>query len=249
MLSDYLPKDQTYRLAFILAITLHVTLAIVLLVKFNHAQQFVLEQPDIIHAFAVNDFTPTAIPEPPRQEIAQELPKPVQPVIESKPKPETQTPKVKNDDTSAILQKHMQQEQVREAAELKKLKKQLFKKMSQQTLQKVIDREKSMLPRAHLNSKMQGEVDKYKALILQAIANEWIIPEEINEGAYSKFLVSVGPKGVILDVRLIGSSGNALLDRSAKTAVLKASPLPVPDGILFDDFREIRLTVRPEGIS
>ncbi|QLH41403.1 MAG: cell envelope integrity protein TolA [Coxiellaceae bacterium] len=48
---------------------------------------------------------------------------------------------------------------------------------------------------------------------------------------------------------MVRSSGNSALDNSAVSAVFKTSPLPVPtDAELFDKFRELRLTVRPENI-
>jgi colicin import membrane protein len=45
------------------------------------------------------------------------------------------------------------------------------------------------------------------------------------------------------------SSGDTLLDRSAQTAIFKASPLPVPSNVeTFNLFRDISLTVRPEQV-
>jgi colicin import membrane protein len=52
----------------------------------------------------------------------------------------------------------------------------------------------------------------------------------------------------VLNIKLLRSSGDAALDYSARTAVLKSAPLPVPsDPQLFEQFRELRLTVRPES--
>lgn len=51
------------------------------------------------------------------------------------------------------------------------------------------------------------------------------------------------------EVTLTRSSGDPLLDRSAQTAIYKASPLPVPtDSETFNLFRDISLTVRPEQV-
>jgi colicin import membrane protein len=98
---------------------------------------------------------------------------------------------------------------------------------------------------------MQGEVDKYKALIIQSIAQYWIVFDNITDsGIYCQLLVRVAPGGEVLSVVLVRSSGNPVLDRSAQTAVWKASPLPVPsDPALFDTFRELNLTARPKGIT
>lgn len=95
----------------------------------------------------------------------------------------------------------------------------------------------------------QGEIDKYKALILQAISQQWIVPEAVKKGLETKLAVRIAPGGAVLSVKIIQTSGDAILDRSAQTAVLKASPLPVPkDLTTFESFRTINLTARPEGI-
>jgi colicin import membrane protein len=95
----------------------------------------------------------------------------------------------------------------------------------------------------------QGIIDKYKTLILDAISQQWIVPENMPKDISAKLLVQVGPGGVVLDVKLLQSSGNTVLDRSAIAAVRKASPLPVPqDQSLMNEFRELNMTVRPEGV-
>jgi len=96
--------------------------------------------------------------------------------------------------------------------------------------------------------RMAGEVDRYKALILNAIRDRWILPENVDPGLSSQFVIRLAPTGSVLDVRLARSSGDSLLDRSAQAAIYKASPLPVPtDVATFNMFREISLTVRPSN--
>ena len=93
-----------------------------------------------------------------------------------------------------------------------------------------------------------GEVDKYKALIIGAISRQWILPENANSGMSSQFRIRLAPNGVVLEVNLTRSSGDSILDRSAQSAIYKASPLPVPnDPETFNLFRDISLTVRPES--
>lgn len=106
---------------------------------------------------------------------------------------------------------------------------------------------------AHQNAERQahlaGEVDKYKALIVNAIGRNWILPENANSALSSQFRIRLAPDGAVLEVTLTRSSGDALLDRSAQTAIYKASPLPVPtDADTFNLFRDISLTVRPEQV-
>lgn len=93
-----------------------------------------------------------------------------------------------------------------------------------------------------------GEIDKYKALIIQSISQQWIVPDNVEKNISCVLDVRVAPGGVVLQVTVSRSSGNPALDNSAVAAVNKASPLPVPaDSGLFNQFRELHLTVKPDG--
>lgn len=102
---------------------------------------------------------------------------------------------------------------------------------------------------AERQARVAGEVDKYKALIVNAIGRNWILPENVDSTLSSQFRIRLAPDGMVLEVTLTRSSGDPLLDRSAQTAIYKASPLPVPtDSDTFNMFRDISLTVRPEQV-
>ncbi|WP_392537272.1 cell envelope integrity protein TolA [Legionella sp. 227] len=102
---------------------------------------------------------------------------------------------------------------------------------------------------AERQARIAGEVDKYKALIVNAIGRNWILPENVDSTLSSQFRIRLAPDGMVLEVTLTRSSGDPLLDRSAQTAIYKASPLPVPaDAETFNLFRDISLTVRPEQV-
>jgi colicin import membrane protein len=95
----------------------------------------------------------------------------------------------------------------------------------------------------------QGEVNKYKALILQAISQHWIVPPQTKKQLFCELMIRTAPGGLVLDVQVIKTSGDLALDRSARSAVLKASPLPVPSKKNeFEAFRQFILKVRPEII-
>jgi colicin import membrane protein len=95
----------------------------------------------------------------------------------------------------------------------------------------------------------QGVVNKYKALILQAISEHWIVPTQANKKLYSELMVRLAPGGMVLDVQVTKTSGDPSLDSSARAAVLKASPLPVPAGATdFEPFRQFVLKVKPENV-
>lgn len=147
----------------------------------------------------------------------------------------------------------MKQKQAQEAERLSKLKNQELQKQK-------LEQEKALAQaQAIKNAQMKaetlaaqqrnaGEVDKYKALILNAIRDQWILPENVNPDLSSQFVIRLAPTGSVLEVRLARSSGDMILDRSAQAAIYKASPLPVPhDAQVFNMFREISLTVRPSN--
>jgi len=118
----------------------------------------------------------------------------------------------------------------------------------QKAMQQQIAEEKQQM--AEHDRQIQAEIDKYKALIIQTISQHWIIPSDIAKNISCQLIVNVAPGGEILSVDLARSSGNSILDRSARSAVLKSSPLPVPrNAEIFDNFRQLMLTVRPEGIE
>ena len=135
----------------------------------------------------------------------------------------------------ALKMKQLKAEQAEEAARAEQAKK-------QEALAEEAARNAAKMAR------MAGEVNKYKALIIGAISRQWILPENADSSKSSQFRIRLAPNGVVLEVSLTRSSGDAILDRSAQAAIYKASPLPVPsDPTTFNLFRDISLTVRPES--
>ena len=127
-----------------------------------------------------------------------------------------------------------------------------FQKMlteqSEKTLRQQLLNEQIKL-QGTMSRQAQGEVNKYKALIVQAISEKWIIPVQANKHLYTQLLIRVAPGGMVLDVQVTKTSGDRSLDSSARAAVLKASPLPVPaDAMAFAAFRQFELKVKPENI-
>jgi colicin import membrane protein len=138
-------------------------------------------------------------------------------------------------------------------AKQKKAQQQLLMKQlqaeQQQLMQKQVAQEQQQLHATAISQQQQGVIDKYKAMIVQAISQNWLVPDNMDKSLSCQLLIQVGPGGAVLGVQVVRSSGNPALDRSAQAAVFKASPLPVPqDPALFDKFRNLRLTVRPENI-
>lgn len=142
--------------------------------------------------------------------------------------------------------------QQEEAAKLVALK----QKMALEEAKKAAEAERKRLAakeaaaaNALREARMAGEVDKYKAMIVNAISQQWILPDNVDNRLSSQFRIRLAPTGEVLEVSLLRSSGDPILDRSAQAAIYKASPLPVPhDQETFNLFRDISLTVRPETV-
>ena len=126
----------------------------------------------------------------------------------------------------------MKQQQAQKKMEEKLWAEQLAKEEKQLTLTK--------------EQQAQGVVNKYNALILQAIRSRWILAESYSPDLSAQLLINLKSDGTVLNVELIKSSGNEGFDRSARAAVYKASPLPVPpETDLFNQMKVINLVVRP----
>lgn len=95
-----------------------------------------------------------------------------------------------------------------------------------------------------------GEFDEYATKIKQAISTQWIVPDGVHANTFCKLLIKIAPGGIVMDIAVVGSGGDSeILERSAKAAVTKASPLPVPQDLnAFDRFREIKLNFNPSGV-
>ncbi|MEJ2574325.1 MAG: cell envelope integrity protein TolA, partial [Gammaproteobacteria bacterium] len=87
---------------------------------------------------------------------------------------------------------------------------------------------------------------KYVTLIQQKVTRNWIRPPTAHSGMSCTVHVRLIPGGEVVEATTVKSSGDPAFDRSAETAVLKASPLPPPpDPALFQ--REFNFVFKPEG--
>jgi colicin import membrane protein len=260
------PRDN--KLALVSSLLLHIVVLFLLIINFEFSTPMaVLENVNnnskVISAMAVNEPMPAptpALPSPPPPQLAKPLPLPPKPLPVSKPvisepaaialKPPIKKPLPQ---PKALLQKQLlddlkdqtvktyanRKKDIEKAME-KELKAQAAKSLQQQLLQEQ--------QRAG-NARSQGVVNKYKALILQSIGRRWIVPASTNKSIYAELMIRLAPGGMVIDAEITRSSGDLSLDRSARAAIFKASPLPVPaDANDFEQFRQFVLKMKPEDI-
>lgn len=152
-----------------------------------------------------------------------------------------------SEDLAAAALAEQSQEKTKQAEQEKKAAQKL-KIAQQKALDAQIAQEKHAEEAARTKD-LQSEIEKYKALIENAIQQFWIVPGDANPNLSCDLLIRVGAGGEVISVEVVRSSGDGGLDNSARTAVFKASPLPVPeDKDLFEQFRELKLTVKPEVV-
>lgn len=121
------------------------------------------------------------------------------------------------------------------------------KALQQQLMQQQIASDQQEIVKAQ---QMQGIIDIYRARILAAIGNQWLIPDGTDRTISCVFNLEVTPAGVVTHAQLITSSGNAALDRAAETAIYKASPLPIPkDPAVYQTFKQFKLKMTPQAIA
>jgi len=258
--------------AFILSVSLHIAVLLLLIVSFEFSSQMpVLENINnnskIISAVAMNMPMTQAEPTPPPPPSkAVEEPKKPQKVVPPKPVPLQKQVELPTQKAIALKkEEHKKQLSQQKAviekqllADLQKQKKKMDKhKALEQAMEKELreQAEKSLQQqllheqRRAAGAKSLGIVNKYKALILQAISDRWLVPSGVDKRLSSELLIRLAPGGVVLDVQITRSSGDVSLDRSARDAVFKASPLPVPENTEeFNQFRQFVLKVKPQDI-
>jgi colicin import membrane protein len=72
------------------------------------------------------------------------------------------------------------------------------------------------------------DTESYSALVFERIQREWIYPDFDIAQLETIISFKITKDGTVMSQILKKSSGNAIFDRSAMKAVLKASPLPPP---------------------
>jgi len=91
-----------------------------------------------------------------------------------------------------------------------------------------------------------SELEKFIPYIQQKVQSNWIRPPGSPPGLVCVVNVRLIPGGEVVSAKVVQGSGDPVFDRSVESAVLKASPLPLPnDATLFRHFREINFKFNP----
>jgi len=106
----------------------------------------------------------------------------------------------------------------------------------------------AQLAEEQAQARAESALAGYIPQIQQKIQRNWLRPGGSAGGLSCLIRVKLIPGGEVVDARVVRSSGDPLFDRSVETAVLKASPLPLPpDAAMFTYFREIDFNFNPDS--
>lgn len=254
---------------FVVSCLCHLGVLLLFIIGFESVNPLVVientNKHDVISAVILGDIkeskilpqeTPKPVIPKPMPEPVKEKPKPLEKVVKpapAPPKPDAISLRKKAD---KLKEKKAIEEKLLAEMKPKKIKKKQIQRKEQAALKAQF--EKTLREQISLDDlKMKGTqsrqasgvVKKYQALIIQAISEHWIVPPTANKKLSSLLIIKLSPSGSVLDVQIAKSSGDPALDSSARAAVFKASPLPVPKKSEdFEPFKHFSLKVRPETV-
>ena len=103
----------------------------------------------------------------------------------------------------------------------------MAEKLRKQQEAELLKRQQEQERVERLAMRANSEFAKYIPQIKNKVTQNWI--EQTNCGGLKATVtIRVNPKGEVVFVEVLDSSGSIAYDRSVTTAVLKASPLPIP---------------------
>lgn len=191
--------------------------------------------------------SPKYVKQPPPSPDAIAIKPKVDKVVKPKPVDITKSKKLFANDLLADIQKAAKLKKQFQQKQMAQLQKMLHEQ-AERTLREQLQEEAIQL-KAKQKREAQGEINKYQALILQAISENWIVPVGANRRLTCELMIRITASGMVLNVDVLKTSGDVELDRSARAAVLKASPLPVPKNPeAFAAFKQFVLKVKPENV-
>ena len=148
----------------------------------------------------------------------------------------------------ALKKKKQEEEKKRKAEEAKKLKAEKERKAAEEKKRQELERQRlaeekrrkkeeadrllqeslAAEEREREERRISGMVNQHMGMIRQRIKRYWSEPSNATKGMQCTLRVSLLPGGDVKQVVIVKSSGNAIFDRSAESAVFKAAPWPQP---------------------
>lgn len=152
--------------------------------------------------------------------------------------------------------KKEQEEKQRKEAELKRKKEEELKRKKEQERKKQLAEEQrrkkeleEQIRAENIRRLVNSALSQYVPIIRQKVSRNWNQPASLQGNIEAHVNVRLTRTGEVISARIVKSSGNPVFDRSVENAVLKASPLPIPqERDINDQFRDLTLRFKPEDL-
>lgn len=142
----------------------------------------------------------------------------------------------------AERQRQAEEERKRREAEEQRQRELAAERERQQQLQQRLEQER-------LERRVESALSQYIPIIQQKVGRNWNRPAGLRDNIEAHVNVRLSQTGEVISARIVRSSGNAVFDRSVENAVLKASPLPIPqEQGVNEEFRNMTLRFRPQDM-
>lgn len=237
--------------AGILALLVHSVFFALLYFGFNWNRQAYFNPTMSVELWA--SLPEEAVAPPANPKIAEVVqPPPKEKIVE----PDIVMPEKKKVEAKPVETKPEKKEAARRAVEAARSKAEALKAAEQKQEAPRIADEQAAQKKAELAKQEEQAaalskwIDEYKAKIQGKIRRNVVQPPNVQDDARAEFLVTLLPGGDVLKVELKKSSRNKAYDDAVERAILKSSPLPLPPDVqLFNRFRELDLTFKPDKTS
>lgn len=242
-------RDQALGRSFALAALVHLALVAVMFLGVRWQSH----QPDVVtvELWEPPPPPPPRVVEAPKPPPPKVEPEPVKPApkpdiaLREKPKPKPKPKPEPKAEPKAEPKPDLEAEKrMREMAAMEQQK----MLASEEAREKARDAERRERELRELLARQQADarskaLNDYISRIQAKVKANWILPQELAGNPEAVFNVIQLPTGEVLSARIAKSSGNAAYDAAVERAILKSSPLPLPQAReLFS--RELRLTFR-----
>lgn len=180
-------------------------------------------------------------PRPEPKPKAQPEPRLAKPDIALKAKEKEKEARRRDEELKkAAEEKRREQERQKQLQALQQMQQKQAQQAEQMRAQQQMANAQAAAQARQANDYKDGINNKIKRLI----NNQACLPLGNPEARFDVTLLPTGE--LVMDPKLVRSSGSPICDQAIERAILRAQPLPVPkDPVLFSQFRELHLKFRP----
>ncbi len=270
-----LTRPDGYGLPLVLAVGLHVLVATIFVVQWDHGEvrkpepvprhmvaNVIQEENKAVKQRREKAQAAKQRAERQRQQAAKTAQQKRQRLAEQKRQAEQKAQREREKKAAQKREQALAAKREREAQQQRQRELEKQRQAEQQRREQQLAEEQALLEQRQLEQELQRQLDAEAAaeaaartaathidMIRSRIESLWRYPPAVEKNQQVSVRLTLVPTGEVVQVEVVRSSGNQALDRSVEQAVRRASPLPVPDDIqLFErQFRTLTMNFRPEN--